>query len=407
MASTLYLDTARLGRMCPEAQAADRDFARIAGEEGCSLYFEQFLRWGYTALPPSLGRRYPGLSFWAGVTAFKNDLKTVLCLPRQRRTLVASRSAQLVRLAARLLCDRCENILVTDMEWPAYMKALAAECQRKGRRLTMVPMREAILRDRIAQDEAIDRLVDRYRRHDCDGLFLSAVTYQGIQLPIRQFVQTLGEREKPRFVVVDGAQALNHIPLRLGEEYCDLLLAGCHKWLRAYQTLGLAFCCRRSAERLVVETCADMQGRGELDDPLLAFMNQLESEASDSYSETVNLAPMFTAAAAVRRMLNSPHAKREELDAQMANADRLADVAPEAGWQPARPALPMQSGILLLDPRRQDTRIAPPNVVRERFLASGVALTAYDGGTIRASLPERPFAGSELDLLQRAFCRCA
>ena len=56
MASTLYLDTARLGRMCPEAQAADHDFARLAGEEGCSLYFEQFLRWGYMALPQSLGR---------------------------------------------------------------------------------------------------------------------------------------------------------------------------------------------------------------------------------------------------------------------------------------------------------------------------------------------------------------
>jgi hypothetical protein len=40
MTSCLYLDTARLGRMCPEAQAADRDFARFAGDEGCSLYFE-------------------------------------------------------------------------------------------------------------------------------------------------------------------------------------------------------------------------------------------------------------------------------------------------------------------------------------------------------------------------------
>jgi hypothetical protein len=393
--------------MCPEAQAADRDFARLASEEGCSLYFEQFLRWGYTALPVFLGRRYPGLSFWAGVTAFKNDLKTVLCLPRQRKTLVAGRSAQLVRLAARLLCDRCENILVTDMEWPAYMKALAAESQQRGRRLTTVPMREAILRDRIAQDEAIDRLLDHYRRHDCDGLFLSAVTYQGIRLPICQFTRTLGEREKPRFVVVDGAQALNHIPLGLGEEYCDLLLAGCHKWLRAYQTLGLAFCCRQSAERLVVEACADMQSRGELDDPLLAFTNQLEGEATDGYSETVNLAPMFTAAAAVRRMLGSPHAKRRELLSQMANADRLADAAPQSGWQPTRPALPMQSGILLLDPRSQDTRNAPPNAIRQRFLASGVALTVYDGGTIRAALPDRPFAGAELDLLQTALCRCA
>ncbi|NLX97810.1 MAG: aminotransferase class V-fold PLP-dependent enzyme [Rhodopirellula sp.] len=407
MASTLYLDTARLGRMCPEAQAADRDFACLASEEGCTLYFEQFLRWGYTALPHSLGRRYPGLSFWAGVTAFKNDLKTVLCLPRKRHLLVANRSAQLVRLAARVLCSRCENVMVTDMEWPAYMNALTVECQRKGRLLTTVPIREAILRDRIEQVEVIDRLLGYYRRHDCDGLFLSAVTFQGVQLPVRQLVQTLGDRDKPRFVVLDAAQALNHIPLGLGEEYCDLVLAGCHKWLRAYQTLGLAFCCRRPAERLIAEAYTDMRKRGELDDPLLAFTNQLETETTDCYSETVNLAPMFTAAAAVRRMLGSSRAKRDELLAQMANADRLVDMASQAGWQPTRPALPMQSGILLLDPRRQDTRIAPANVIRERFLAFGVALTVYDGGTVRASLPDRAFGGAELDLLQTAFCRCA
>lgn len=407
MTSTLYLDTARLGRMCPEAQAADRDFARLAGEEGCTLYFEQFLRWGYTALHHSLGRRYPGLSFWAGVTAFKNDLKTVLCLPRERHLLAANRSAQLVRLAARVLCSRCENVLVTDMEWPAYMNALTAECQRKGRLLTTVPIREAILRDSIGQDEVIERLLSYYRRHDCDGLFLSAVTFQGVQLPVRQLVQTLGDHDKPRFVVLDAAQALNHIPLGLAEEYCDLVLAGCHKWLRAYQTLGLAFCCRRPAERLVAEAYADMRNRGELDDPLLAFTNQLETGTTDCYSETVNLAPMFTAAAAVRRMLASPRAKRHELLAQEANADRLADAAPQLGWHPARPAPPMQSGILLLEPNHQDTRAAPPDVVRERFLASGVALTVYEGGTIRASMPDRPFDADEVRVIQAALRRCA
>ncbi len=407
MASTLYLDTARLGRMCPEAQAADRDFARLAGEEGCTLYFEQFLRWGYTALPPALGRRYPGLAFWAGVGGFKNDLKTVLCLPRDRQLLVANRSAQLVRLAARALFRRCENVLVTDMEWPAYMKALTAECQRAGRLLTTVPMREAILSDRIGQDEAIGRLLGHYRRHDCDGIFLSAVTFQGVQLPVRQLVRTLGDRERPRFVVVDAAQALNHIPLGLGEEYCDLVLAGCHKWLRAYQTLGLAFCCRRPAERVVAEACAEMRSRGELDDPLLAFTHQLETDSTDSYSETVNLAPLFTAAAAVRRMLGSPRPKRAELLAQMGNADRMADAAPETGWRPSRPDAPMQSGILLLRANHPDTRAALPDVIRERFRASGIALTVYEGGTIRASLPDRAFAGKELDLLQTALRRCA
>ena len=200
-------------------------------------------------------------------------------------------------------------------------------------------MREAILRDRIGQDEAIDRLADHYRRHDCDGLFLSAVTYQGVQLPIRELVQTLGDREKPRFVVVDGAQALNHIPLGLGEEYCDLLLAGCHKWLRAYQPLGLAFCCRRSAERLVAEACAEMLSsrRAGRSAPGLHRPARRPRRA-DSYSETVNLAPLFTAAAAVRRMLGSPHAKRERtylLRWPTRTGWRMRH--PQAGWQPGTP----------------------------------------------------------------------
>ena len=392
--------------MCPEAQAADHDFARLAGEEGCSLYFEQFLRCGFTALPPSLARQYPGLSFWAGVTAFKNDLKTAICLPRQRRVLVANRSAQLVRLAAKLLCQRCENILVTDMEWPAYIRALATECQRTGRLLTTVPMREAVLRDKICQDEAIDRLLDHYRRHNCDGLFLSAVTYQGVQLPVRQFVQSLQPREKPRFVVVDGAQALNHVPLGLADEYCDLLLAGCHKWLRAYQPLGLAFCCRRSSEKLVATTLSEMQARGEIDDPLLAFTNQLEAQSTESYSETVNLVPMFTAAAAVRRMLYSAKAKREELATQMANADRVADQAAATGWQPLRPTLLMQSGVLLLESRNQDTRQVPTDIIRQHFLTAGIAITVYDGGLLRASLPDWPMTSSDLPRLQSSLSQC-
>ena len=403
MSSILYLDTARLGRMCPESLAADHDFARLAGEEGCSLYFEQFLQSGFTALPPSLARQYPGLSFWAGVTAFKNDLKTAVCLPRQRRVLIANRSAQLVRLAARLLCQRCENILVTDMEWPAYVQALKTECHRTGRLLTTVPMQEAILRAKIDQGEAIDRLLDHYRRHNCDGLFLSAVTYQGVQLPIRKLVQSFQPREKPRFVVVDGAQALNHVPLGLADEYCDLLLAGCHKWLRAYHPLGLAFCCRQSSEKNVTATLAEMQVRGEIDDPLLTFTNQLETQSTETYSETVNLVPMFTAAAAVRRMLHSSKAKCEELAIQQANADRVADEAGATAWRPLRPTLPMQSGVLLVKSSLQDTIHAPPDIVRQRFLRLGITLTAYDGGLVRTSLPSCPLRTTDLDQLRSAF----
>ena len=124
-------------------------------------------------------------------------------------------------------------------------------------------------------------------------------------MPIRELVEALGEADRPRFVVVDGAQAVNHVPLRLAAEYCDLLLTGCHKWLRAYHPLGLAVCCRAATEGLAMAVCREMFSCGELDDPLWSFATQLETERLESFSETVNLAPLFTAAAAVRAMIRS------------------------------------------------------------------------------------------------------
>ena len=122
----------------------------------------------------------------------------------------------------------------------------SAESRRMGRNVTTVPIRQAVLRDRMGLEELVRRLLSHYQQQDCDGLFLSAVTYEDIRLPIRQTVQSLGPRRRPRMVVVDGAQALDHAPLGLAANYCELLLTGCHEWLRAYHPLGLAICCRRS-----------------------------------------------------------------------------------------------------------------------------------------------------------------
>ena len=154
---------------------------------------------GLCQLAPFPCSPYPSLSHWAGVSAFKQDLKAVLGLPRQRPALVANRSARLVRLAARLLCLRCENILATDMEWPAYMAALAAECQRTHRSVTTIPVRQSLFRDGVGKAELVDRLAACYQDRGCDGLFLSAVTYQGVRMPIRELVEALGKTARPRW----------------------------------------------------------------------------------------------------------------------------------------------------------------------------------------------------------------
>ena len=74
MESTLYLDAARMGQMAPSAQWALHDFVRLAGEEGCTLYFEQFLKSGFSALPAKHQQRYPGLRCWGGLDEMKAAL---------------------------------------------------------------------------------------------------------------------------------------------------------------------------------------------------------------------------------------------------------------------------------------------------------------------------------------------
>ena len=408
MSTCLYLDTARLGQMCGEAQRADRDFARLAGEEAGSLYYDLFLRAGFYSLSPTLRSRYPGLSDWSGVPSLKSRIKIALGLPRTRPLLLASRSAVLVRLACRALCRRCENVLVTDMLWPAYRAILEDECRRQQRTLTTIPLEHAILRDRIGETELVDRALECYSGENCDGLFLSAVTCRGVRLPVPELVAAVSQVRRPGFVAVDAAQAVNHMPLGLTAPHCDFLIAGCHKWLRAYHPMGLGFCCRGTADRVLAEVSRDMAERGQLDDPLLRFTWELENDLCDSFSETVNIAPLFTTAAAVSRLWHSPRGRIEEFDRQLTNTDRVAEIAESSGWQPVRPAIPMRSGILLLQAKRR----LRPALHRQTPCVSpfGIAdsrCRRTSAGLIRTSFLADTLSPPGLNQLRSALGRCA
>jgi selenocysteine lyase/cysteine desulfurase len=321
---------------------------------------------------------------------------------------LANRSAQLVQLAARLLCQRCENILVTDMVWPAYLAILSAECRRAGRTIATVPIRQAIFRDRISKQELIRHIVSHYHAQDCTGLFVSAVTFDGVRLPVREVCQRIRDSgRRPRFVVVDSAQALNHTPLGLYHNYCDFLIAGSHKWLRAYHPMGFGFCCRHQSNDFIVRRCRQMLARRVLDDPLLRFTQQLESDNLEAFSETVNVAPMFTATAAAAHALYSDACRADELAAQLVNADRFAERTSDCGWRLLRPEAALRTGILLLEAKSPDTRNASVDHLRNAFRRTGVALTAYAGGIIRTSFLQRPLPSSHIHSVREALRQCA
>jgi hypothetical protein len=393
----LYLDTARLGRMSPAAQRAQHDYVSLAGEEGSSAYFERFVRHGLAACPSAMQVRYPGLAHWQGVAELKRALRIQVGHRPDLPVLVAHRSAQLMKLTARVLFYPCRNVLVTDLGWPGYHAILEQEACRAGRSVTTVAVRDEVLSGRLGETELIDRVCEAYVRKQCDGLFLTAVSNWGVRFPVEPVVRRLETSHLIWAVAVDGAQDFCHTPGRLEAEYCDLYLTGCHKWLSAHHPMGLAFYGRRRSSGLIDTILSRMRTSGDLDDPLLRFSGQLETGGLDGVTETVNLLPLFSARAAVEdtRIADGFCCRSE-------NLRTAAAVAQVAGWRPLLPDGPLRSGILLLKAERPAACATSPDSLRATLRDAGVSATTYEGGLIRLSMPLAPFTSDELGCLGQA-----
>src|SRR6516162_8033534 len=163
--------------MTPRAQQAYVEYARLAGDEGASVFFETFLRLGADSWSAETKARYPGLARWRGVRALKKQLRQLAGSMPELPVLLANRSAQLMKLAARLLFQPCRNVLVTDIGWPPYHDLLAAEAARAGRSLTTVPLHALVLGGNATEEQILNTVRTFYLRERCDGLFLTAVSH--------------------------------------------------------------------------------------------------------------------------------------------------------------------------------------------------------------------------------------
>jgi hypothetical protein len=397
----LYLDTARLGRMSPTARHAHRDFVEMAGEEGASLHFERFLRSGFDAFPQEAHSRYPGLATWRGMGSFAQSLRTLAGSRPDLPVLVANRSAQLMKFAARLLCHPCRRVLATDLSWPGYQAVLERECLRANRSVATVPVCRDILERRADEDEVVERVCATFARERCDGLFLTAVSHLGVRLPVERIVRRLEAAHEVWFVVIDGAQDFCHASADLRSEYCDLYLASCHKWLGAYHPMGLGFYGRRRSRGVIETVLSHLTAAGDLDDPLLRFAAQLEADALDGTSETVNLTSLFSCQGAVADAL-APGQAANGLPIRLQNAGELTGMVQAAGWRPLLPAESLRTGILLLQAERGATRKKPGQDLRAAFCEQGVALTAYEDGLVRLSMPNCGWRAGEINHLHDA-----
>src|SRR5438477_11465049 len=99
-ATRLYLDTARMGALCPAAQRASRAVLSLLAAEGCSPCFESFLWEEVRSLPSLHRKRRQGLADWQGLPAFKDQLRSLVRAPHCLPVLLANRTGHLLRLAA-------------------------------------------------------------------------------------------------------------------------------------------------------------------------------------------------------------------------------------------------------------------------------------------------------------------
>lgn len=393
----LFLDAARLGTMSPSAQRAARDFARLAGEGRSMLYWENFVRCGFSPSrsPPKL----PGLIGWTGLSGLRDAVRQLLAAPAETPVFFASRTTALMQSAIRFVATHCRSILTTDSLWPPYYALLNSQCSSFGTPPEVTHIRDEVLSGTISRAEVIRRIAQTFAAGRHDALVVSSVSHEGVRLPLARLVSAIRAVNPSALVVVDGAQEFAHVPTSLSKAPCDIYLAGCHKWLSAYQPLAIAVLPNpRTAGLIQADLCGS-----PVNDSLFQYLSWLEGHTSDELIETINVTPLVCAWGAISDLVDRSHFTHfYGFRRRLQNARRLAAEASTFGWTASRPLPGLRSGILLLNPFEALRHDLPAAVLQRRFARFGVLLTVLTEGTIRVSFPSRELQPNEWALLRQS-----
>lgn len=407
MPTPLYLDSARLGPMSPLAQRLLSDFGRLTAEDPASPYIEDFLRRGFGTLPEEYRVRFGDLAAWTGLADLKASLRRFVGASDDSRVLIAGRSRSLMRLAARCLFQQCRNVLTTDLSWPAYQTILEDEAHRTGHGVTQVRVRQRLFRQETCLDNLAAELDTAARHYRCDGLFLPVVDNLGIRLPVADIVAAIRQRTDLKFIVLDAAQAIGHVPLSSDLECSDFVIAGTHKWLGGYLPLGLAFLNSERTRKRIIETSRDMRAGENLDDPLFDFLTDLEAGSLGQHSETINFTPLLTCRGALHEFDDVNSGIDDSLRHQRSNAEVVRVLAEATGWTLLLPAADQRTGIVLLQSGQPECRSLSADALRRRMQQSGITATAYESGIVRLSMPRSELRPSDVHALHSALQRLA
>lgn len=352
------------------------------------MYCEEFFRSGTADWPDHERLSFPSLAHWHGLRAFKSRIAKRFGVSSPDLVFLANRSAQLVRFAARLMFRKCRNVLTTDLNWPSWQQVVCEEALRCGQQITEAQLTQVVFSHRATAKEVNDRLVGQFCDSDCDGIFLPAVTNLGVHLDTSDLLRELKATGRLRFAMIDAAQSFCHIANPAPLPVADFTIAGCHKWLRGSLPLGLGICGRPIVAEQLCDMLTSTPSMYAIDDPLLRFSEQIEHRVVDQYSETVNIAPLFSANAAVNATNTGDGAIENQEGKRKATAELIRDSIPIHIWKAVETDASLNSGIVLLQSTSPDIQRCDPHIVRSRFLGQGIAISAYAHGLIRLSVPE-------------------
>ena len=381
-----YLDTARLGLMTPTAAARHRDLLAFAAARGASVETDALLAGGGAALPAGVAARHPDLIGFPGVAGLRDKLADRLGGGHGRSVLLASHSAAHARVAASLLFGPCRRVLTTDLSWPPFRRTLERAAARGGRKLVVLPVRELLGRNRPTPGQLADHLRERFRSMGCDGLFLTAVSHDGLRLPAAETVAAVRRDGSLKFAALDGAQEFGQVDHRATVAAGDFYLTGGHKWLGGFVPLSVAVYGRARSAGRVERVVADGLDAGAFDDPLTRLAWAGDGGVRVSAESTANVAALFACDGALDDLAAEEHrGDAGAVPLTAAEAGPLLDRLRRGGrWAGRDLPAGFGSRTLLLEPSggaggREETR--------RRFAAAGLAVTAYDGGSVRLSVP--------------------
>lgn len=381
-----YMDTARMGQACPAALQVQCACARLAADDP-SLYSLPFLKEGAVVWPVDVQQEFPALQQWQGTTPLKQRFATAWGVTDPNRVFLASQTARLMRIAARIMFRQSTHVLTTDLNWPAWQSLVEEEAQRHGRRVSRVAIVESVLNRGWTAEDIIEHLLRKFREQRCDGLFLPAVSSLGICLPVAPFVQRLKQQLSVRFALIDAAQSFCQMPDPGISGCCDILVTGCHKWLGAHLPMGVAVAGNTLTAEQFRCVIHGPRHSATCDDPLLQLTEQLQMGRVNRYTETVNILPMLSANAALANSKNHRDTMVSEYRQRRLNADLVAECLEETDWHAVRVDDSVRSAILLLRSKVQAMGQIDPDAVQSAFRQQGVALSAYASGLLRLSMP--------------------